>query len=86
MADNDYYGLVHSLNEEQRVFFYHGLYSVKTKDDPLILFLSGGVGVGKSTVANTLYEALIRYMNSIASTNPDDAKVVKTAPKWQSSI
>ena len=41
--------------------------------------LSGGAGVGKSTVTNGLYEALIRYPNSVAGENPDDVKVVKAA-------
>ena len=78
MCDDDYYALVRSLNEEQRQFFYHVLHSVKTKNDPLRLFLSGGAGVGKSTVTNALYEALTRYLNSTAGENPDDIKVVKT--------
>ena len=55
-------------------------HSIKTKDDPIRLFLSGGAGVGKSTVTNALYEALIRYLNSIKGENPDNVKVVKTAP------
>ena len=58
MSDDDYYALVRSLNEKQRQFFYHVLHSIKTtlcKDDPLRLFLSGGAGVGKSTVTNGLY-------------------------------
>lgn len=77
---DDYYALVRSLNKEKRQFFYHVLHSVKTKNDTLRLFLSGGAGVGKSTVTNALYEALTRYLNSIAGENPDDIKVVKTAP------
>ena len=44
------------------------------------MFLSGGAGVGKSTVTNALYEALVRYLNSIVGENPDGVKVVKTAP------
>lgn len=67
-------------------FFYHVLHSVKTKDDPLRLFLSGGAGVGKSTVTNALYEALIRYLNSIAGTNPDDVKVINTAPTGKAAF
>lgn len=86
MSDNDYYALVRSLNEEQRQFFYHVLHSVKTKDDPLRLFLSGGAGVGKSTVTNALYEALVRYLNSIVGKNPDDVKVVKTAPTGKAAF
>ena len=60
MSDNDYYALVRSLNEEQRQFFYHVLHSVKTKDDPLRLFLSGGAGVGKSSVTNALHELALK--------------------------
>ena len=86
MSDDDYYALVRSLNEKQRQFFYHVLHSIKTKDDPLRLFLSGGAGVGKSTVTNALYEALIRYLNSVAGENPDDVKVVKTAPTGKAAF
>ena len=89
MSDDDYYALVCSLNEKQRQFFYHVLHSIKTtlcKDDPLRLFLSGGAGVGKSTVTNGLYEALIRYLNSVAGENPDDVKVVKTAPTGKAAF
>jgi len=56
------------------------------KDDPLRLFLSGGAGVGKSTVTNALYEALIRFLNSIAAENPDDVKVVKTTPTGKATF
>jgi len=80
MSDDDYRRLVRSLNEKQTVFFYHVLLSIKTKDDPLRWFLSGGAGADKSTVTNALYEALIRFLNSVAGENPDDVKIVKTAP------
>ena len=50
------------------------------------MFLSGGAGVGKSTVTNALYEALIRYLNSTAGENPDDVKVVKTAPTGKAAF
>lgn len=53
---------------------------LKQKKEPLRLFLSGSVGVGKSVVTNALLEALIRFLNSIAGEYPDDVKVVKTAP------
>ena len=60
LKDSDFSKLVQSLNIEQKEFFYHVLNSVKTGKVPLKLFLSGGAGVGKSTVTNALYEALIR--------------------------
>ena len=87
MSDDNYYELVvRSLNEKQKQFFYHVLHLIKTSDDPLRLFLSGGAGVGKSTVTNALYEALIRYLNSIAGENPDDVKVVKAAPTGKAAF
>ena len=86
ISEDDYHSLVRSLNEKQQQFFYHVLHSIKTKDDPLRLFLSGGAGVGKSTVTNALYEALIRYLNTIAGENPDDVKVVKTAPTGKAAF
>ena len=86
ISDEQYRKLVQSLNEKQRQFFYHVLHLVKTSDKPLRLFLSGGAGVGKSTVTNALYEALIRYLNSIPGENPDDVKVVKAAPTGKAAF
>ena len=86
ITDDEYRKLVQSLNERQRQFFYHVLHSIKTKDEPLHLFLSGGAGVGKSTVTNALYEALLRYLNTIAGENPDDVKVIKTAPTGKAAF
>ena len=86
ISNDEYRKLVRSLNEKQRQFFYHVLHSVKTSDDPLRLFLSGGAGVGKSTVTNALYEALIRYLNSIAGENPDEINVIKAAPTGKAAF
>ena len=86
LNDSDYRQLVRSLNIKQKEFFYHVLHSIKTKDDPLALFLSGGAGVGKSTVTNALYEALVRYLNSVPGKNPDEVKVLKSCTYWQSCI
>ena len=81
METNKYRKLVPSLNREQMEFFYHiVLHSVKTDREPLRAFLSGGAGVGKSTVTNVLYEAVIRYLNSIQGENPDEVKVIRVAP------
>ena len=67
-------------------FFYHVLHSIKTSDKPLKLFLSGGAGVGKSTVTNALHEALIRYLNSMPGENPDEIKVLKPAPTGKAAF
>ena len=86
LNDSDYRQLVRSLNIKQKEFFYHVLHSIKTKDDPLALFLSGGAGVGKSTVTNALYEALMRYLNSVPGENPDEVKVLKVAPTGKAAF
>ena len=86
LHDSDYRQLVRSLNIKQKEFFYHVLHSIKIKDDPLTLFLSGGAGVGKSTVTNALYETLTRYLNSVPGENPDDVKVLKVAPTGKAAF
>ena len=80
MNDEEFRKLVRTLNIKQMEFFYHVLHCIKSSDEALRLFLSGGAGVGKSTVTNALYEALIRYLNSIPGENPDEVKVLKVAP------
>jgi len=55
ISDSDYRKLVCSLNKKTKRIFYHELLSIKTKDEPLRLFLSGGAGVGKSTLTNAFY-------------------------------
>ena len=49
------------------------------------LFLSGGAGVGKSTVTNALYQALDRYLNTIPGENPD-IKVLKAPPTGKAAF
>ena len=86
LKDNEFRKLVQSLNMEQKEFFYDVLNSVKIGKVPLRLFLSGGAGVGKSTVTNALYEALIRYLNSQPQNNLDDVSVVKVAPTGKAAF
>ena len=86
LKDDDFRKLVQSLNIKQKEFFYHVLNSVKTGKMPLRLFLSGGAGVGKSTVTNALYEALIRYLNSQLGNDPGDASVIKVAPTGKAAF
>ncbi|CAB4028779.1 ATP-dependent DNA helicase PIF1 [Paramuricea clavata] len=86
LKDADFRKLVQSLNVEQKEFFYHVLNSVKTGKLPLRLFLSGGAGVGKSTVTNALYEALIRYLNAQPENDPDNVSVVKVAPTGKAAF
>ena len=86
LKDDDFRKLVQSLNIEQKEFFYHVLNSVRTGKMPLRLFLSGGAGVGKSTVTNALYEALMRYLNAQLENDPDDVSVIKVAPTGKAAF
>ena len=86
LNDSDYRKLVRLLNIKQKELFYHVWHSIKTKDDPLALFLSGGAGVGKSTVTNALYEALMRYLNSVPGENPHEVKVLKVTPTGKAAF
>ena len=40
----------------------------------------------KVLLQNALYEALIRYLNSVTGENPDDVKVVKSAPTGKAAF
>lgn len=81
--DSDYQQLVRSVDKRQREFFYYVLHSIKTNDDPVRLFLSGGAVIGKSSA---LYEVPTRFLNSIPGENPDEAKVLKVAPTGKAAF
>ena len=86
MSDLEFFEKMRTLNREQIQFFYHVLHSVKTSNEPLRIFLSGGAGVGKSWVLNLLYEALSRHLSKVAGENPDDIKVIKIAPTGKAAF
>lgn len=50
MSDEAFRTLAQNLNHKQKEFFYHVYHWLKTQNDPLYVFLSGGAGVGKSVV------------------------------------
>lgn len=80
MNDADYHQLIRSLNIKQREFFHHVLNWIKTKDETLYAFLTGGAGVGKSVVVRALYQGLHRYLCSKEGENPDDIRILLCAP------
>lgn len=86
ISDSDYRKLVRSLNKNKDNFFYHVLHSIKTKHEPLKLFLSGRAGVGKRTVTNALYQALDRYFNTIPGEIPENMEVLKAAPTGKAAF
>ncbi|XP_069108223.1 uncharacterized protein [Argopecten irradians] len=80
LPNEEYLQLVRHLNLKQKEFFLHVLHWVKTRDEPLYAFLTGGAGVGKSVVIKALYQALKRCLCSVEGENPDNCKVLLCAP------
>ena len=80
LPEHDYRQLIQSLNKKQREFFTHVIQWIKTKQEPLRLFLTGGAGVGKSLVIKALSQYLLRHLYSTEGQNPEDCRMILTAP------
>ena len=80
MADDEYGLMVRKLNIEQREFFLHVVEWIRTKAEPLHVFLSGGAGCGKSVVVDCVYQNLHRHLCSSEGENPEDCRILLAAP------
>ncbi|KAK3109198.1 hypothetical protein FSP39_025266 [Pinctada imbricata] len=87
VTDSRFYELVRSLNDKQRILFdYMYDWATRTRlasDDnsvpqPFYIFLSGGGGVGKTHLVNTIYEGLVRALRKPGQ-DPDKPTVLMTA-------
>ena len=76
LQDQEYRQSVQTLNQKQKEFFYHILHLVKTSDKPLLYFLSGGAGAGKSHLVKCLYQAALKYYNSRAGGHFNEKKLL----------
>ena len=79
LPDDEYLQLLRSLNLRQREFFNHIVHWIKSKDEPVYAFLTGGAGVGKSVVIRALYQCLYRLWNLKDGENPDDKRILLCA-------
>ena len=86
MQDDEYRGMVQSLNKKQKEFFQHALHFIKTSDNPFYAFLSGGGGVGKSHLIKSIYQAAIKYYNSKAGEDFHQVKVLLLAPTGKAAF
>ena len=86
MQDDEYRGMVQSLNKKQKEFFQHALHFIKTSDNPFYAFLSGGGGVGKSHFIKSIYQAAIKYYNSKADEDFHQVKVLLLAPTGKAAF
>lgn len=80
MNDYSYRKIVRSLNEQQKEFFNHVMHWLKTRINPLYVFLTVGAGVGKSVVTRALYQKLLKYYSHQLNKSPDTFHVLLCAP------
>lgn len=64
------------LNEKQELVFQHVMKHILLYDNPLYLFITGGAGVGKSLVLETLSHSLSRFYNLQSGVDPDMKSVL----------
>ena len=79
LPEEQYLQLLRSLNSKQRHFYNHVIHWIKTKDEPLYAFLSGGAGVGKSVVIKALYQTLYRFLNLKEGEKSDEIRILLCA-------
>ena len=80
MSDNDFRSKLRQLNTAQTNFLYSILNLSKTSIHPFYKFLTGGADVGKTFVIKLLYQALLKYFNSIPGTDPNLLNILLMAP------
>lgn len=80
LNDEEFRGMVRSLNRKQKEFFFHILHLNKISNAPVYEFLTGGAGVGKSLLLKACYQALLKYYSHKPGENPDEMKVLLCAP------
>ena len=80
IPDKEYYELVRKLNFRQREIFVHINQWIRTKSEPIRIFLSGGAGTGKSVLIRALYQSLHRYLIINAVDDLDHIRVLRCAP------
>lgn len=72
LEDDAYKDIIAGLNEQQNKFRYHFLHNLKTNTERLFIFLSGGAGVEKSVVTETLFRALLKHYSQQLHNFPDN--------------
>lgn len=80
IPEDEYHNLIKCLNVKQREFFQHIITWIKTKQQSLYAFLTGGAGVGKSVVVKAIYQALHRHLCSAEGEDPDNIRILLCAP------
>ena len=79
LPEDQYQDLIRCLNVKQLEIFTHVLQWIKTKEEPMRIFLTGGAGVGKSKVIDALYQTLHRYLCGTEGENPEEIRILLCA-------
>lgn len=86
IPNEDYQSLMRSLNERQRRIVLDTLHRLKTNDEPIYTFISGGAGVGKSHAIFAIVQSYMKYFDSFATNTPGKACVIVTAPTGKAAF
>ena len=62
------------------------LYIIKTSDKPIYWFLTGGAGVGKTTLFKFLFNGIVDYYNSLPGYNLDETCMLMVAPTREAAV
>lgn len=68
------------LNQQHIQFIYNVVHQIKTSDKPVVYFLSGGAGVGKSFVTKARYQMILKFYNRRPGDDFTTPKVLLVAP------
>ncbi|KAK3924354.1 ATP-dependent DNA helicase PIF4 [Frankliniella fusca] len=87
LPESEFLSLIKSLNEKQRKYLLNLTNLVKTNpSEPFYHFLSGGAGVGKSTLINAIKQVLERFWVHQPSNKPEDINILAVAPTGKAAI
>lgn len=73
------------LNKGQRKIFMEVMSRLK-KENPFHVFITGGAGVGKSYLIETIYQAALNYFNKLPNAKPDAVAVLLCAPTGKAAF
>ncbi|KAK3931277.1 ATP-dependent DNA helicase [Frankliniella fusca] len=81
IPETEFLALINSLNEKQRKYLLNLANLVKTNpSEQFFHFISGGAGVGKSTLINAIKQVLERFWMHQPNSKPEDIRILPVAP------
>ncbi|CAF1035111.1 unnamed protein product, partial [Brachionus calyciflorus] len=81
----EYSKLISCLNNKQYRYLMNFM-SLFKNNEKIFHFVTGGAGVGKSTLIKAIFQSILRYNNSIEGNIPSNLKVVLCAPTGKAAF